>query len=397
MRETTMDDVGFFKPGQSDVEKFRRFPLRRIQPVLKRFFTIIQLNLDRLQQHRQNIEKLVSGSSDLIREHVYALRSVEQLVSTLKQIKQTRIQVDVDDLEVFDLQLLEVLNGAVLITAQFLVLLCDGRHKDQTDVLPPESPATGVSATLEDMTHCAICTDRFVDPRGLPCMHTFCLRCLQQYTKEKVCGSSLICPICRKDFLIPVGGVEAIPKNFIMGQLLTMGEGEKKELKVEAVKADDEQTAQRSAEEEEKAKALESKLREFNNLIQELFSLIESRDSGLQSASLATVEQNTGINLSNFKLLLLPVAGAVIGGALAGPVGLVAGLKAGKVAAVGGGLLGLTGGTILKRKQTTERTSSLDEANEDAMELNHVRSASSPALSTNAPRQKSISESSCEK
>jgi len=53
-----MDDVGFFKPGQSDVEKFRRFPLRRIQPVLKRFFTIIQLNLDRLQQHRQNIEKV---------------------------------------------------------------------------------------------------------------------------------------------------------------------------------------------------------------------------------------------------------------------------------------------------------------------------------------------------
>jgi len=53
------------------------------------------------------------------------------------------MKVDVDDLEVFDLQLLEVLNGAVLITAQFLVLLCDGRHKDQTDVLPPESPATG--------------------------------------------------------------------------------------------------------------------------------------------------------------------------------------------------------------------------------------------------------------
>lgn len=46
------------------------------------------------------------------------------------------------------------------------------------------------------------------------------------------------------------------------------------------------------------------------------------------------------ISVLQFKLLLLPVAGAVIGGAIAGPVGLVAGLKAGKMAAVGGSLLG---------------------------------------------------------
>jgi hypothetical protein len=44
--------------------------------------------------------------------------------------------------------------------------------------------------------------------------------------------------------------------------------------------------------------------------------------------------------LLQLKLLMIPVAGAVIGGALAGPVGLIAGLKVGKIAAVGGGIIG---------------------------------------------------------
>jgi len=37
---------------------------------------------------------------------------------------------------------------------------------------------------------------------------------------------------------------------------------------------------------------------------------------------------------------MMPVAGAVLGGAIAGPVGLVAGLKVGKIAAVSGGIIG---------------------------------------------------------
>ena len=40
------------------------------------------------------------------------------------------------------------------------------------------------------------------------------------------------------------------------------------------------------------------------------------------------------------RMLMLPVAGAVIGGALAGPFGIVAGLKFGKMAVIGGGLIG---------------------------------------------------------
>lgn len=39
---------------------------------------------------------------------------------------------------------------------------------------------------------------------------------------------------------------------------------------------------------------------------------------------------------------MFPVTGALIGGVIGGPVGLVAGLKMGSLAAVGGGVLGKT-------------------------------------------------------
>ena len=48
---------------------------------------------------------------------------------------------------------------------------------------------------------------------------------------------------------------------------------------------------------------------------------------------------------------MIPVAGAVVGGLVAGPIGLLAGFKlAGCVAAVGGGVAGYQGGKYWKKK-----------------------------------------------
>lgn len=48
---------------------------------------------------------------------------------------------------------------------------------------------------------------------------------------------------------------------------------------------------------------------------------------------------------------MVPVAGAVVGGLLAGPIGLLAGFKlAGAAAAVGGGIAGYQGGKYWKKK-----------------------------------------------
>jgi len=75
---------------------------------------------------------------------------------------------------------------------------------------------------LDDMTECSICTEVFTDPRVLPCIHTFCLKCLQNYGKDRPPRGRMPCPMCRKMFTIPPGGLSAIQKNFYMEKLLCL-------------------------------------------------------------------------------------------------------------------------------------------------------------------------------
>ena len=55
-----------------------------------------------------------------------------------------------------------------------------------------------------------------------------------------------------------------------------------------------------------------------------------------------------------YRLAVLPVAGALLGGVLGGPIGLLAGFKAaGVAAALGGGALGFAGGNIVQKHRNT--------------------------------------------
>jgi uncharacterized protein YeaO (DUF488 family) len=73
---------------------------------------------------------------------------------------------------------------------------------------------------LDDITECPICTELFTDPRVLPCIHTFCLQCIEKWGKDKISGDELACPLCRKDTKIPKDGLAGLPKNFFVGKLL---------------------------------------------------------------------------------------------------------------------------------------------------------------------------------
>jgi len=73
---------------------------------------------------------------------------------------------------------------------------------------------------LDDMTECSICTEVLTDPRVLPCIHTFCLKCLLNYGKDKQPGDGVACPMCRKEFTIPDDGLAGTQKNFFMEKLL---------------------------------------------------------------------------------------------------------------------------------------------------------------------------------
>jgi len=79
---------------------------------------------------------------------------------------------------------------------------------------------SSVGKALDDMTECSICTEVFTDPRGLPCYHTFCLRCLQSYCEDKQPGNRMPCPLCRKEFIVPDEGLSGLQKNFYIEKLL---------------------------------------------------------------------------------------------------------------------------------------------------------------------------------
>ena len=53
--------------------------------------------------------------------------------------------------------------------------------------------------------NCTICLDLFSDPRVLPCLHTYCLKCLQGLVNKE--NGDLSCPQCRAKHEIPKGDV----------------------------------------------------------------------------------------------------------------------------------------------------------------------------------------------
>jgi tripartite motif-containing protein 2/3 len=73
---------------------------------------------------------------------------------------------------------------------------------------------------LSDITECPICTEVYTDPRVLPCIHTFCLKCIEGWGKDKQPGDKVACPLCRKEFEVPGGKLAALPKNVFIDKLL---------------------------------------------------------------------------------------------------------------------------------------------------------------------------------
>jgi len=73
---------------------------------------------------------------------------------------------------------------------------------------------------VDCITTCAICLEEFVDPRALPCLHTFCFSCIEGYFKDRRPGSTAKCPMCRAEFAIPQNGLEHLKFNFSIQKLM---------------------------------------------------------------------------------------------------------------------------------------------------------------------------------
>ena len=73
---------------------------------------------------------------------------------------------------------------------------------------------------IKDISECPICTELYSEPKILPCIHTFCLKCLEGWSKDKKPGEQVSCPLCRKEFIFPEGGMNNLPNNFFLAKLL---------------------------------------------------------------------------------------------------------------------------------------------------------------------------------
>ncbi|XP_022079510.1 tripartite motif-containing protein 2-like isoform X2 [Acanthaster planci] len=70
---------------------------------------------------------------------------------------------------------------------------------------------------------CGICLERYHTPKVLPCLHTFCQKCLQNYVPAE--SLTLSCPICRQQSILPIEGVTGLQNNFFITNLMEVLEG----------------------------------------------------------------------------------------------------------------------------------------------------------------------------
>ncbi|XP_001364680.1 syntaxin-17 isoform X1 [Monodelphis domestica] len=277
-------------------EEEEKVKLRRVEPAIQKFIkVVIPTDLERLRKHQINIEKYQRCRlwDRLHEEHINAGRTVQQLRSNIQQMEKLCLKVHKDDRGVLKRMMDPVKEAASSAIAEFLQLHLQSaeelKNQFNDDGTSLHSPLTR-SMTVGEAFHTAKAEG---GPQSL----------VQVYSS-----------------------LPEIPQD------------------------------QNAAESWE---TLEADLIGLNQLITDFSLLVNSQQEKIDSiedhvnSAAVNVEEGTK-NLgkaAKYKLAALPVTGAIIGGVVGGPLGLFAGFKAGIAAAVGGGLLGFTGGKLIQRKK----------------------------------------------
>jgi len=84
-----------------------------------------------------------------------------------------------------------------------------------TDALPPSS--SRMASNAASSATCELCSELFTDPRMLPCLHSFCKKCLQKRLEEHGTDNKLKCPTCERAASIPNVGVNGFPQDLRRG------------------------------------------------------------------------------------------------------------------------------------------------------------------------------------
>lgn len=69
------------------------------------------------------------------------------------------------------------------------------------------------SDQFSEQIACPLCHERHGEPKVLPCLHTFCRRCLEETIRRDE-GGHLRCPTCKRDVPLHDTGLDSLPSHF---------------------------------------------------------------------------------------------------------------------------------------------------------------------------------------
>ncbi|CAH1781111.1 unnamed protein product, partial [Owenia fusiformis] len=78
------------------------------------------------------------------------------------------------------------------------------------------APSSIQDGGFRDILKCAVCKDRFDNPRLLPCNHLFCLGCIDRLVGKSEPSEPLHCPVCGRTWHVPHGGTTALKANSLL-------------------------------------------------------------------------------------------------------------------------------------------------------------------------------------
>lgn len=117
---------------------------------------------------------------------------------------------------------------------------------------------------------------------------------------------------------------------------------------------------------------------EFNKVVHDQKEMVNNMEDNIEETQINVNEGARYLQkASAYKVAAYPLAGAMIGTCLGGPIGLIAGLKIGGLAAMGCGILGFTGGSLLKKKIQVESQKQEPCINKSTINLQSVKKSAS--------------------
>ncbi|MBN3300828.1 syntaxin-17 [Amia ocellicauda] len=270
-----------------------KLPLRRLELPINKFIKVaIPTDLERLRKHQINIEKYQRWQQwdRLHEEHINASRTVQQLRANVREMEKLCGRVRSEDSRALDQLVRPMKDQASAAARDFLQL-----HSDPTPRPGPPPDATPAPALCRSLTT------------------------LDSFPISEAGGAPVL---AQAQLPLP-----EIPQ--------------------------DQNAAESWETLEEDLMALNGLVNEFSELVHSQQEKIDSIEDHVNTAAENIQEGSRSLGkAAKYKMAVLPVAGALIGGVVGGPLGLLAGFKvAGLAAAVSGGLLGFAGGNLLQRKR----------------------------------------------